>query len=85
MRYNEGGDGAHMRKITIRLNEVMKERGLTQTQLSEMAKVRQAAISEMSRNLREQVNLRTLEKIADALDIDDISELIVIENNTKDR
>lgn len=74
-----------MRKITIRLNEVMKERGLTQTQLSEMAKVRQAAISEMSRNLREQVNLRTLEKIADALDIDDISELIVIENNTKDR
>ncbi|EES73309.1 DNA-binding helix-turn-helix protein [Paenibacillus sp. oral taxon 786 str. D14] len=68
-----------MRKITIRLNEVMQERGLTQTKLAELSGVRQAAISEMSRNIREQINLRTLEKIADALDIDDISELITIE------
>ncbi len=67
-----------MRKITIRLNEVMQERGLTQTKLAEMANVRQAAISEMSRNIREQINLKTLEKIADALGIDDISELITI-------
>lgn len=68
-----------MRSIRIRLNEVMAERGLTQTQLSELANVRQAAISEMSRNIREQINLKTLIKIADALEIDDISELIVIE------
>lgn len=72
-----------MRKISIRLNEVMQERGLTQTQLSKMSGVRQAAISEMSRNLREQVNIKTLEKIAEALEIDDISELITIENEKK--
>ncbi|SDM13762.1 MULTISPECIES: helix-turn-helix transcriptional regulator [Paenibacillus] len=68
-----------MRRIRIRLNEVMVERGLTQTQLAEISNVRQAAISEMSRNIREQINIKTLIKIADALEIDDISELIVIE------
>ncbi|MCM3497664.1 helix-turn-helix transcriptional regulator [Paenibacillus lactis] len=72
-----------MRKITIKLNEVLQSRNLTQTQLSEMSGVRQAAISEMSRNIREQVNLKTLEKIADALNIDDITELITIENRTQ--
>lgn len=72
-----------MRKIRIRLNEVMQERGLTQTKLSEMTGVRQAAISEMSRNIREQVNLKTLEKIADKLEIDDISELLVIEKESE--
>ncbi|WDF49040.1 helix-turn-helix transcriptional regulator [Paenibacillus sp. KACC 21273] len=68
-----------MRTIRIKLNELMAERGLTQMKLAEMSGVRQAAISEMSRNIREQVNLRTLIKIADALDIDDLSELMVIE------
>ncbi|HBU80859.1 MAG TPA: XRE family transcriptional regulator [Paenibacillus sp.] len=70
-----------MRRIRIRLNEVMAERGLTQTQLAEVSNVRQAAISEMSRNIREQINIKTLVKIADALEIDDISELIVIEKD----
>lgn len=70
-----------MRKIKIRLNEVMQERGLTQTKLAEITGVRQAAISEMSRNIREQINLRTLEKIAEKLEIDDITELIRIEKS----
>ncbi|MBP1172817.1 DNA-binding Xre family transcriptional regulator [Paenibacillus sp. PvR133] len=74
-----------MRTIRLKLNEIMAQRGLTQTQLSELSGVRQAAISEMSRNIREQINLKTLVKIADALEIDDISELIIIENSEKDR
>ncbi|WP_025720055.1 helix-turn-helix domain-containing protein [Paenibacillus sp. 1-18] len=73
-----------MRTIRVKLNEVMTQRGLTQTQLSELSGVRQAAISEMSRNIREQINLKTLVKIADALEIDDISELLALENNKKD-
>ncbi|MDY8024215.1 helix-turn-helix transcriptional regulator [Paenibacillus polymyxa] len=74
-----------MRTIRLKLNEIMAQRGITQTQLSELSGVRQAAISEMSRNIREQINLKTLVKIADALEIDDISELIIIENSEKDR
>lgn len=38
----------------------------------------------MSRNIREQINLKTLIKITDALEIDAISELIAIENFEKD-
>ncbi|MFD2672786.1 helix-turn-helix domain-containing protein [Marinicrinis sediminis] len=66
------------RKINVKLNEVMRSRNLTQLQLSEMTGVRQASISEMSRNIRDKVNLRHLERIADALNIDDVSELIEI-------
>lgn len=69
-----------MRKITIRLNEVMQKRGLTQVMLADMTGIRQAAISEMANNMRKQINLPTLIKIADALEIDDISELMTIEH-----
>ncbi|WP_404302497.1 helix-turn-helix domain-containing protein [Paenibacillus sp. DP01] len=69
----------NMRTIRLRLNEVMAQRGLTQTQLAELSGVRQAAISEMSRNIREQINIKTLVKIADALEINDISELLSLE------
>ena len=67
------------RRIRVRLDEVLSARGITQMQLSEMSGVRQAAISEMTRNVREQLSLRNLERIADALNIDDINELITIE------
>lgn len=67
------------RRIRVKLDEVLTARGITQTQLSEMSGVRQAAISEMTRNVREQLSLRNLERIADALNIDDINELLTFE------
>lgn len=66
------------RNIYVKISEVMRSRGLTQLQLAEMTELRQATISELSRNIRDSVNLRHLEKIADALGIDEISELIEI-------
>ncbi|MEC0092518.1 helix-turn-helix domain-containing protein [Paenibacillus macquariensis] len=68
-----------MRKINIRLKEIIDKRGITQATLSEMSGVRQSAISEMSRNIREQVSLRHLEKIAESLDITDMNELLFID------
>lgn len=59
----------------------MEQRGLTQIQLSELSGVRQSAISEMSRNVREQISLIHLSKLADALNIDDINEFLVIEKD----
>lgn len=44
-----------------------------------MAKMRQASISELSNNMRKSINREHLAKIADALEIDDISQLLVIE------
>lgn len=69
-----------MKKVELRIKELMDKRGLTQTQLSEKCGVRQTAISEMSRNIREQVSLIHLTKIAEALGIDDINELVTIVN-----
>ncbi|XOK64816.1 helix-turn-helix domain-containing protein [Paenibacillus elgii] len=59
----------------------MEQRGLTQIQLSELSGVRQSAISEMSRNVREQISLIHLAKLADALNIDNINEFLVIEKD----
>ncbi|GLI07356.1 hypothetical protein YDYSG_33860 [Paenibacillus tyrfis] len=70
-----------MRRVRLRLKEIMEQRGLTQIQLSELSGVRQSAISEMSRNIREQISLIHLAKLADALNIDDINEFLVIEND----
>lgn len=69
-------------RLVIKLKEVLKERGITQMQLSEMANVRQAAISEMCRNAREEINLPMLTRIAAALDITDISVLMQFEEES---
>lgn len=47
----------------------------------EKANVRQAAISELCRNEREEVNLAMLTRIADALNIKDVSVLMQFEEN----
>ncbi|KJD47143.1 helix-turn-helix domain-containing protein [Paenibacillus terrae] len=66
-------------RLTIKLKEVMKEKGITQLELAKKANVRQAAISELCRNAREEVNLAMLTRIAKALNINDISVLLQFE------
>ncbi|MBE0344262.1 XRE family transcriptional regulator [Paenibacillus sp. 28ISP30-2] len=61
----------------------MKEKGITQLELAKIANVRQAAISELCRNAREEVNLAMLTRIAKALDINDISVLLQFEESEK--
>lgn len=63
-------------KVKILLKEAMKKRNLTQMQLSELSGVRQAAISELYRNARQEINLIMLAKLATAMNIKDISELL---------
>lgn len=69
-----------MRKVHLKIKEAMKSRGLTQVQLSEKANIRQSAISALARGNREMISLVHLEKIANALEIDDINELLTINN-----
>jgi putative transcriptional regulator len=68
-----------MLKLTVKLKEVLKKRNMTQLELSKKAKVRQAAISELCRNERKEINLEQMERIAEALGISDIGELIQFE------
>lgn len=66
-------------RIVIHLKQRMKERNLTQKELSELTGVRQATISQLSRGYIERLHIPTLEKIAAALNITDIRHLLTFE------
>lgn len=68
-----------MVKIKIVLKETMKNKCVTQKQLEEMTGIGQARISKLNDPSREEVNLIMLGKIAEALEITDISDLMQIE------
>ncbi|ASR46097.1 transcriptional regulator [Paenibacillus kribbensis] len=68
-----------MLKIKIKLKEVLKTKGITQKNLEAMTGIPQSRISTLCSGNRQEVNLLMLEKIAHALDITDLSELIQLE------
>lgn len=70
-----------MRKIRIKLADLLEERGLKQSQLAEMADVRPNAISNLCRGYVDRLSIEHLEKIADALQLASINELIELEND----
>ncbi|CAM3222612.1 helix-turn-helix transcriptional regulator [Paenibacillus taichungensis] len=65
-----------MIKLRLKLDELLKEHNITQSQLSKDIEVRQATLSEMSRNIRSEINIPIIEKIANHFDIKDIHQLI---------
>lgn len=69
-----------MRNIEVKLKEILKERNLTQEQLSEMTGIRRATISEIGTNSKTAMNRVHLARIADVLGIDDIRQLIDFKN-----
>lgn len=65
-------------KIELRIKEAIESRGLTQKAIAEMTNIRPAAISQLVRGYVERLNLDHLQRIAEALEIEDINELITI-------
>lgn len=66
-------------RLVIHLKQRMAERGITQMELSEKSGVRQATISQLSRGHIERLHVPSIEKIAQALELDDITQLITFE------
>lgn len=66
------------RKYTIKLKikELLEQRNITQKRLAQMAGIRESTISDIVRGTRTVINFEHLSKIAEALDIEDISQLI---------
>lgn len=62
--------------LHIKLKEIMKERKITQTELSAMSNVTQAKISNLCNNKMKELNIGILERVAYALEIEDISILM---------
>ena len=68
-----------MLTVKIKLKDILKQRNMTQKELAEMANIREATISEIVRGSRTVININHLTAIAEALNITDIEQLIVLE------
>ena len=63
-------------KLVILVAERLAERNMTQKELAEITGIRPAAISEICNNQRSSINRDHLTKIAEALEIEDIREIV---------
>jgi DNA-binding Xre family transcriptional regulator len=68
-----------MKKIKIKLKDLLIARNMTQSQLAELADVRPNAISNLCRGYVDRLSIEHLEKICEALQLNDINELIQLE------
>lgn len=63
-------------KLNILLKKLLKEKGMTQLELSHLSSVPQSKISMLCNNNYQELNIANLEKIASAMEIKNISELL---------
>ncbi|RJG24066.1 helix-turn-helix transcriptional regulator [Paenibacillus thiaminolyticus] len=66
------------KKVVVKLSSLLAERDMSLNQLSDLTGVRRAALSEIANHKRERIQFEHIEKIAEALNIDDIREIITI-------
>lgn len=69
-----------MRRITIKLDEILKTRNMKQSQLAELAAIRPNAISNLCRGYVDRLSIEHLEKICHALELNSINELIELDH-----
>jgi transcriptional regulator with XRE-family HTH domain len=67
-----------MHRIELRIGALLKKRGINQKQLAEMTGLRPNAISNIYRGLPERLAIDHIERIANALNITDIREIITL-------
>ncbi|NNU88689.1 XRE family transcriptional regulator [Geobacillus sp. MR] len=64
--------------MRLKLRDILNERDIEQKELAEKTELSVRTISELCNNITKRYPREALERIADALEIDDISELIEI-------
>lgn len=65
--------------ITIKLKEVLKNKGISQKQLADMTGLHESTLSDFIRGSRTTINKKHLEQIMIALQIIDFNEILEIE------
>lgn len=75
-----------MKKVRLQINQLLYNRDISLTQLHVKTGIRLAALSELANGKRQRIQFEHLEKIVQALDIEDMNELfsIVDEGEEKD-
>ena len=66
-------------KVKLKVKELLEERNITQKKLAQISGIRESTISDIVRGTRTGINFEHLSKIAEALEIDNISQLIDFE------
>lgn len=66
-------------KVKLKVKELLEERNITQKKLAQISGIRESTISDIVRSTRTVINFEHLSKIAEALEIDNISQLIDFE------
>lgn len=66
-------------KVKLKVKELLEERNITQKKLAQISGIRESTISDIVRGTRKVINFEHLSKIAEALEIDNISQLIDFE------
>lgn len=62
--------------VKLKVKEALDKRKLSQKKLAEMSGIRESTISDIVRGTRTVINFEHLSKIAEALEVTDIRELI---------
>jgi len=69
------------KKVIIKIKELVQQKGISLRELSRQTDIRHAALSELANQKRQNINLHHIEKIADALEINDIRNIIDFDNS----
>ena len=66
--------------VKLKVKEALKNRELSQKKLAELSGIRESTISDIVRGTRTVINFEHFSKIAEALEVTDIRELIDFES-----
>ncbi|MGN8646290.1 helix-turn-helix domain-containing protein [Gracilibacillus sp. HCP3S3_G5_1] len=64
------------KKVVVKINSILNKHNISLRELSRRTDIRHATLSELSNEKRQNINFQHIEKIAEALDIQDIREII---------
>lgn len=69
------------KKVIVKIHNILENKNLLLRELSRLTDIRHAALSELANQKRKNINFQHIEKIADALNIEDIREIIDFSDN----
>jgi DNA-binding Xre family transcriptional regulator len=67
-----------MKKVKLQINQLLHNRDISLTQLHVRTGIRLAALSELANGKRQRIQFEHLERIIQALDIEDMNEVFSI-------
>ncbi|MNN05895.1 helix-turn-helix protein [compost metagenome] len=66
------------KRVVVKIKELTKRHNISLRELSRLSDVRHAALSELANGKRESISFSHIEKIAEALKVSDIREIVEI-------